>query len=209
MDWFAALDPTIAYLGLIIALWSVVTIVYTPGTIIGEVLSTVLTVATLVALVQQPTRWLAVVLVIVGVAGFLAMPFMSLRYARYADLGLVLQAVGGFLLFEGRSVSPLIIVLTILLAWVYHRYLLMPILRHHQTAAVGDEGQRLVGTRGRVTRAIDPLGTVYVGGEMWTARSTEAIPLDTDIVVLEKVGLELRVEKAKRDDPALHVAGKK
>jgi membrane-bound serine protease (ClpP class) len=200
-EWLATVDPNIVYLGLIVALWSVVTIVYSPGTIIGEIISAVLAVATLAMLVNMPTNWLAVVVVVIGVSGFLALPFMSIRFARFADFGLLLQIIGGLMLFrEGPQVSPLIVLATVLVAWMYHRFVLMPALRLHAKAADVDENTRIIGMRGRVTRAIDPVGTVYVNGESWTARSTEPLAPDTEVVVTRKVGLELIVEKAKRDE---------
>lgn len=201
MEWLAAVDPNIVYLGLIVALWSVVTIVYSPGTIIGEIISAVLTIATLAMLVNMPTNWLAVILVVIGVSGFLALPFVSIRFARFADLGLLLQIAGGLMLFrEGPQVSLVIVLATVLVAWVYHRFVLMPALRLHAKSESADEANRLVGMRGRVTRAIDPVGTVYVNGESWTARSPESLDVNTEIVVVRKAGLELFVEKAKREE---------
>ncbi|XWX03632.1 NfeD family protein [Aggregatilineales bacterium SYSU G02658] len=201
IEWLAAVDPNIVYLGLIVALWSVVTIVYSPGTIIGEIFSAVLTLAALVMLANMPTNWLAVILIVVGVSGFLALPFVSIRFARFADLGLLMQVAGGMMLFrEGPQVSPVIVLATVLVAWVYHRFVLMPALRLHAKTAKADEGHLLVGMRGRVTRAIDPIGTVYVNGESWTARSPEPLDVNTEVVVVRKAGLELFVEKAKREE---------
>lgn len=201
IEWLAAVDPNIVYLGLIVALWSVVTIVYSPGTIIGEIFSAVLTLAALVMLANMPTNWLAVILIVVGVSGFLALPFVSIRFARFADLGLLLQVAGGMMLFrEGPQVSPVIVLATVLVAWVYHRFVLMPALRLHAKTAKADEGHLLVGMRGRVTRALDPIGTVYVNGESWTARSPEPLDVNTEVVVVRKAGLELFVEKAKREE---------
>jgi membrane-bound serine protease (ClpP class) len=201
MEWLATVDPNIVYLGLIVALWSVVTIVYSPGTIIGEIVSAVLTIGTLALLVNMPTNWVAVILIMIGVSGFLAMPFMSIRFARFADFGLLLQIAGGLMLFrEGPQVSPVIVLATVLVAWVYHRFVLMPALRLHAKTANADESASLVGMRGRVTRAIDPVGTVYVNGESWTARSPESLDVNTEIVVVRKAGLELFVEKAKREE---------
>jgi membrane-bound serine protease (ClpP class) len=194
------LDPNIIYLGLIVSLWAILTIVYTPGTIIGELISGVFAIFTLIGLSQMPTNWVAVLVIVLGVSSFLALPFVSLKWARFADLGLILQLLGGFLLFNnGVAVSPATIIVTVLIAWAYHRLILLPALKHHHHLSTLPE-TTLVGKRGRVTRDIHSVGTVYVDGESWTARSAEHIKVDTEIVVTQKVGLELRVEKAKRDD---------
>ena len=47
---------------------------------------------------------------------------------------------------------------------------------------------------------IEDRGTVQVKGELWTARSKSRLESGTEIVVTEQDGLELRVEKAKRED---------
>jgi len=59
----------------------------------------------------------------------------------------------------------------------------------------------VIGLRGRVTKPLNPVGTVLVNSESWTARSTEMLPLDAEVIVTAKRGLELVVEKAKRDEP--------
>lgn len=194
-------DPNLVYLGLIVSLYAVVTIVYTPGTIIGEVLSAVLTIGTLAIMTQLPTNWGAVMLIIVGVSGFMAMPFIAPRYAAIADAGLILQIVGGLLLFhDGLAVAPLLIMTTVLIAWVYHRVVLLPVLRTHQNAQQPDEATRLIGMIGRVTRMINPTGNVSINGEVWSARSTDVLEIGTEVIVEQKLGLELRVSKAKRDN---------
>jgi membrane-bound serine protease (ClpP class) len=206
-DILSTVDPNLVYLGLLVSLWSVVTIVYTPGTIIGEILSAIFTLATLAVLVNMPTNWPAVLLIAMGVASFLAVPFLSLRWARFADLGLILQVIGGLLLFSNDAVvSPIIILATVMMAWAYHRLVLMPVLRRHIAAGSADEIVQLVGARGRVTTHLDPVGTIYVNGETWTARSSEPITEGTEVLVTDKVGLELRVEKAKRDEQATNAA---
>lgn len=60
-----------------------------------------------------------------------------------------------------------------------------------------DRANPLLGAEGRVTKAIDPVGTVIINGESWTARSSHPIPVDSLVEVVEQVGLELRV-RAKR-----------
>ena len=47
---------------------------------------------------------------------------------------------------------------------------------------------------------IEERGTVPVKGELWTARSQARLESGTEIVVTGQEGLELHVEKAKRED---------
>jgi membrane protein implicated in regulation of membrane protease activity len=96
-------------------------------------------------------------------------------------------------------VSPILIAVTILIAWAYHTYLLMPLL-DKQRPTDYDEATRIIGATGRVVKMLDPVGLVNVHGEVWSARSDDPLPPDTPIIVHAQRGLELQVGKAKRDE---------
>lgn len=193
-------DPSVVYLMLLAGLWMAVTVVYTPGTVIAEVVSGALLLVALLALTSMPTNWWALIVLVLGVSGFLALPFVSAKWANVADIGLVFQGIGGYFLFSTLSVSPLVILFTLLIGWGYHRLVLLPVLRHHRDLAQVNDKNALIGARGRVVKTLNPVGTVYVEGELWTARANETLETDYEIVVLSKQGLELRVEKAKHTE---------
>jgi membrane-bound ClpP family serine protease len=48
---------------------------------------------------------------------------------------------------------------------------------------------------GDVRTLLDPVGTVYVGGELWSAWADEMIPVGSEIRVKEREGLMLKVER--------------
>ncbi len=193
-------NPNLIYLLLIFGLWVGVTSAYIPGTGLPELGSLVLVGGSLFLLTQMPTNWLALVLMIIGVSGFFVLPFVRPERALWAELGLILQGVGALVLFDGMSVSPVLIVATIGLAWAYHHYILLPMMRSLREASFSEKDADLVGARGEITSLVDPRGTAYVRGENWTVRSTSRIEAGTPVVVMEQHGLELVVEKAKRDD---------
>lgn len=198
---FTTIDPNLLYLGLIAGLWLGVTVIYLPGTGILEIKAFVVLAACLFVLSQIPgTNWLAVLSLIIGVSAFVLLPFAPSGIRQFAEAGLILQAVGGFFLLSDRSVSPVVIGVTILLAWLYHRFVLLPMLRRQRTRTEYDEVNEVIGARGRVLKAIDPVGTVLVKGESWTARSRDYLTTDVEVIVIAKRGLELTVEKAKREE---------
>lgn len=194
----ATINPNLVYMALVLGLWVGITAIYIPGTIVVEAVAFILLGATLLVLSAMPTNWLAVVLLILGLTGFLTVPFLNPRWARAAELGLILQGIGGFFLFNGLSVSPILLVITLGLSLAYHRTILLPIMRHQQQKP--DDITNLVGAHGRVVKLIDPLGLVRVRGETWTARSSQQLEADTEIEVVAQNGLELIVEKAKHND---------
>lgn len=194
------IDPNILYIALILGLWIGVTAAYLPGTGIPEVLAVVLTIGSIIALTTVPTNWIALVVLMLGVAAFLILPFIGERYNKFADLGLILQAAGGYLLFPESHVSPILIGFSVLLALLYHRLVLVPFLRSQHKFTEFDETMEVIGVRGRVVSDLDPVGTIYVNKEMWRARSAEPLPRDAVVIVVAQDGLELIVEKAKHEE---------
>ncbi len=191
------LDPNLVYLLLLAGLWLSVIATHMPGTGIVEVLAVVGVGAGLVALVNMPTNWWALILLVIGVLGFLVMPLLSQRYAVLAVGGLALQAVGSYLLFDGVQVAVPVIAITILASLIYYRFALLKILDYHKAAPAMLEDQPLIGLQGYVQRALDPVGTVYVRGESWTARSEQALAPGTEVAVVDQEGLTLYVEAMK------------
>lgn len=206
------MDPNVVYLVLLFGLWVAVTAAYIPGTGAIEALAIVALVIALVILAGMPTNWGAVVLLVLGVLSFLLVPFLSARLAILAQGGLILQAIGGALLFNGLSVSWLIIAITIGIALLYHNFALLPLLRRvrQQKAVIDDNGQ-LIGMAGHVTSGFTPygggfVGTVNVRSEQWTANSNKPLSAGDEIVVLERDGLQLLVEGLKHKQAPIEEA---
>ncbi|MGB1288282.1 MAG: NfeD family protein [Aggregatilineales bacterium] len=193
-------DPNFLYLALLFGLWMGVTATHIPGTGLAELGAATLLIGSIMILTTVSTNWIAVVLMVAGIAGFLTIPFLNPKYSLLADMGLVLQAVGGFLLFNGMGVSPIIIAITIAAAWGYHHGILLPMLRTQQEQEAEDMGNDVLGEHGRVVKALDPIGTIYVNKELWRARSDEHLQPDMSVTVVGQQGLELIVEKAKREN---------
>lgn len=202
----ATLDPNLVYLALVLGLWVALTAAYIPGTGLAEVTAFVLLAGTVAVLASLPTNWVAVVILILGLSSFLMAPFVNERFGQFAEVGLIGQAIGGYWLFAGSDlvVSPLMIALTVVLAALYNRFILLPTMRSQHASNEYDEADRVIGIRGRVVKDLDPVGTVYVNKELWRARSDETLLKDVAVIVTGQDGLELFVEKAKREDTPLY-----
>ena len=197
---FSLADPNLIYLALLGGLWLGVTASYVPGTWIPEIVSVLLIAMSLFVLSSMATVWWAVALLSLGVSMFLLLPFFGERYGRFAELGLIGQVIGGLFLFREGNVSPILLVTTVLLAFLYHRFVLIPTLKNQRRFNEYDESNEVLGIRGRVIKDLNPVGTVYVDKELWRARSSESLDKDTPIMVVAQDGLELIVEKAKNED---------
>jgi membrane-bound ClpP family serine protease len=192
------IEPNTVYLLLLLGLWSGVTAAYLPGTGVIELASIGASLGAVFLLAQMPTNWLALLILIVGVAGFLVMPFLSRRFAVLAVGGLALQAIGSLFLFDGLVVSPALVAAVIAVSLLYHRFILLPVLRNQHAHPEWDESETLIGATGRVVRPLNPVGTVQAAGELWTARGDQALEAGDEVVVLRRDGLVLTVESMKR-----------
>jgi len=193
-------DPNVVYLLLMAGLWVSATGTYIPGTGVAEIAGAGLILGTVYLMSLLATNWVALIALVVGAALFFLLPLMKSDWAVFAKAGLALQALASFFLFSGAAVSPLLIALAVLLAWFYHRNILQSILKQQRELSSTQKDEFLVGERGRVMASIDERGTVQVNGELWTARSRSRLESGTEIMVTRQDGLELHVEKAKRDE---------
>jgi membrane-bound serine protease (ClpP class) len=191
-------DANVVYLALIAALWLGVTATYVPGTGLLEALSAAIAIGVVLMLGNMPTNWGAVIIMIVGVLSFIVMPFLNRQWTALAIGGLILQAIGSLFMFNGLQVSPVIITLILVLSLAYHRYVLIPVLEKSRLQPLVDDDTSLIGARGRVVSAIDPVGTVNVRGELWTANSDQPLQSGEEVVVVERDGLNIFVEGVKQ-----------
>jgi membrane-bound serine protease (ClpP class) len=191
------IDPNMIYLALIFGLWLGVTATYVPGTGILEVVAAVMMIGAVWLLGNMPTNWGAVILLVVGALTFIVIPFLKQQLVPLAIGGLILQAVGSLFMFNGPQVSPMIIALIVVLSLLYHRYVLIPVLEKARLQPAADDNGALIGTRGRVVRALNPTGTVNVRGELWTATSDRPLQPGDEVVVVERDGLNIVVEGVK------------
>jgi len=191
------IDPNVLYLIVLFGLWFAAAAIYLPGTGLLEIVAGAVVIVGIYGLAQMPTNWFAVMVLVVGVMTFLILPFIQRRYAPLAVGGLVLQVIGAWFLFNGPQVSLLLIIVTVGIQFLYHFFVLTPMLRKVHPESAADEDATLIGSRGRVLKTLDPVGTVQAGGEVWTATSDRTLQAGTEIVVVEREGLQLYVEAVK------------
>ena len=131
---FALLDPNLIYLALVAGLWIGVTALYVPGTLLPEITSLGLLVGSLIILGSiATTSWWAVALLFLGASLFLLLPFFGEKYGRFAEIGLIGQAIGGWFLFQDQTISPFVIAITVILSLLYNRFVLIPTMRNQKT----------------------------------------------------------------------------
>ncbi len=191
------IDPNLVYILLFIGLWGSVTAVKIPGTGIPEVIAALGLIGSVILMSALATNWVAALLVVVGLLAFIVLPFINERLRLLAIGGLVLQAAGSVLLFSDRPVSLIVIVTTMAIQLGYYYLVLLPILERVHSEEVYDRDSHLIGSTGKVVKALDPVGTVNIGAELWTATSERPLQAGDEVVVIEREGLKLVVEGVK------------
>ncbi len=190
------LFPDLVYLVLVGGLWLAALAMVAPGTGIPEVSAFVaLALAGLGMLVIPINGWAIAVLVLGAVLFGLSL-WRRHEWAWLAGSAVALS-LGSAFLFRvedgGPAVHPVLAgvvsVLTLGYFWVAIRKALAA-ARARPTI----DPSSVLGQIGDIRTPLDPMGSVYVGGELWTARSDRPIPVGTRVRVCERDGLILTVE---------------
>lgn len=193
------LDPNIAYLillgGILLGLMAIVT----PGTGLFEVGGFFCLVLAGYAVYNLSFNWWALLLIVLS---FIPFVYASQKPGREIHLGLaiLLLLVGSVFLFAVDGWRPAVHPLVAFLASGSLAVFLWIIVRKSvQAASVrpAHDLDALVGRVGEARTSIKDDGSVYVGGEMWTARSDGEIPSGSRIRVVRREGFVLIVEKEK------------
>ncbi len=197
------LDPNVAYLILVGGFLLAGLALLAPGTGVLEISALLAIVLAGYAVYNIPINTWALVLLILGVFPFL----IALRRSRrwiYLVISLAALVIGSAFLFRSDvwwrpAVNPLVALVVSALSagfiWIASTRILEASQRNPSLM------RDLVGMEGEAKTPVYTEGTVYVGGENWSAHSAYPIPAEARIKVLRKDGLMLEVEQVDGSKP--------
>jgi membrane-bound ClpP family serine protease len=190
------LDPNVAYLMLVVGFVLGVLALFTPGTGILEIGALFAIFLAGYAVYNLPINVWALIVLLVGVIPFIlaVRKFKQWYWLIPAIISMVVGSVFTFRLESGGlAIHPVLAVvvsiIAVVLMWFIGRKSLDAMLMQPSQ----DLG-KLIGLVGEAKTDIAHDGTVYVGGEDWSARSTKLIPVGSQVKVLNREGLVLIVE---------------
>ncbi len=189
--------PTIIALLLTIAVIGIYVEFTHPGLVLPGVVGAVALLVFLYGSHVLPVRYFAAALVAVGVVAFI-LEIKVVSYGMLSLAGALAIGAGLFLLFP-RDVPGLalplatLVPLALFLVAVVGGVTWLVARTARLAPTTGKEG--LVGEEGHATSALDPEGTVFVHGEVWSARARESIPPGARVRVTGTEGLLLHVER--------------
>lgn len=192
-------DPNIAFLLLVVGLWSAVFAIFVPGTGLPEASAVVCLALASVGLLGLPVNLFGLGLIALA----MAMYIVELKINSHGVLllaGALVMGVGALFLFRvGDPSSARISWVTVLgvpvISALVFGFFISKGLAALRAPAFQDLN-RLIGARGVTRTTVAREGMVYVGGEDWSATAEAPIPPNTDVVVMERRGLTLKVAVA-------------
>ena len=200
--WSVLTNPNVVYLLLIVGLWAAAAAVYVPGTGLLEGAAVICLVLAVVGLTQLPTR--AVGLLMIIVSGVLFLVDLKVQSVAITVGGVASLVLGSVFLFRPAQdapaaatdrLSPWLIALVALGSLVFFTGAVAAVFRAQRLQAKVDAGA-VVGHIGVVAAPVDPVGTVQVQSELWTAVSETPLGEGEEVRVVALEGLKLRVVRA-------------
>ena len=196
------LNPNIAYLLLVAAIFFVLVAIVAPGTCLPEVIAVFSMVLAGYAIYHLSVNWWALALMFLSLVPFLlAVRGGTHSLARreiWLAISIVGLTVGSVFFFPAQnglnSVHPAVALTTSALLAVLVWFSVRKIMQVAQERPVQDISI-LIGQPGEAKTQIGSSGSVHVAGELWSARSEKLIPVGVPIKVVGREGFILIVEK--------------
>jgi membrane-bound ClpP family serine protease len=191
------LNPNVAYLillgGILLGLMAIIV----PGTGILEIGALFCLALTGYAVFNLSFNWWALLILVLSIFPFLY-SIQKPKREIYLGLSIVLFVIGSLFLFAGEGWRPAVNPFLALITSVVLAVFLWVVARKSVQAAEAPpvhDLEALPGLIGEAKTRVHKEGSVYVSGEMWSARSDKAIAAGSPIRVIRREGFILVVEK--------------
>lgn len=191
------LNPNLAYVTLVLGFILIINAILTPGTGVSEIGALTLLILAGWEIVNLPINAWALAVLLLAVIFFL-LAFRQANPRLFLGLSIVALVIGSTFLFREESwsqpaVNPILALVASTLSsgfiWIAAQ---KAIEARRLSPSHGLE--ILIGAIGEAKTDIHQEGSVQVAGELWSARSAEAIPAGSQIRVVGREGFILEVE---------------
>lgn len=193
-------NPNIAYLILVMAGLLAIIAVLTPGTGVVEITALILALVSAYIIITVPINYWALALLLFGVVPFLIAVRRS-KQLRYLVVAIGAFVIGSAFLFDspeaGPAVNPILALIVSGISGVFIWVLATKSLEAIEADTTHNLSD-VVGMTGEAKTDIHQEGSVYLAGEMWTARSPDPIPQGTRVKVVAMDGFMLDVEPVEQ-----------
>ena len=198
--WQLLINPNVAYLLLIIGLWSAITAFIMPGTGLPEAIAAVSLVLAITGLAQLQVNLIGAVMIALAFVLFV-LEFKVMSPGALTAGGVESFALGSIFLVRPTETQPglslWVVGLATLATLGFFGVAMRAAIRTYRLPVFSSPQRRLIGARGVVKQSLAPVGTVQVKSELWSAVADEPLEAGEHVVVTAIEGLKLRVARAK------------
>lgn len=197
---FALTDPNIAYLLLSIAMLAIFLELSNPGAIFPGIVGGICLLLALFGLGMLPVNIAGLLLILLGFALLVAEVWVT-SHGLLAIGGILSLTFGSLILMSSASpdlqISRGLIAGVVGVITLFFLFIVGAVVSSRR-GRIATGAAALIGTRGVVRSALAPAGTIFVHGELWSAR-TEGEPIQEGeyVRVMAIEGLKLLVDKAE------------
>lgn len=191
------LEPNIAYLillgGILLGLMAIVT----PGTGLFELGSFFCLALAGYAVYNLSFNWWAIILLALSIVPFIY-AIQKPKRELYLGISILLLVTGSVFLFAVNGWQPAVNPFVALVSsGLMAAFLWLAVRKTVQAASArpSHDLEALIGVIGESRSEVHDDGSVYVSGEMWSAKSDKPIPASSSIRVVRREGFVLVVEK--------------
>lgn len=193
-------NPDVAYVLLILGLFSAVLAFAVPGTVFAEVAAGICLLLAIIGLSQMRVDLAGLTLILLGVGLFII--DLKFQSGAVAAGGALVLGIGSLFLFEVSATQPavslwLILIVTIgsLAFFGFGINRAMKAMRMRPKVAM----KNIIGSKGVVRAELTVTngftGIALIDSELWTVTASESLPMGTPVVVDQAEGLVLHVHK--------------
>lgn len=191
------LDPTLAYLFLVIGALGIIFELSNPGAIIPGVFGTILILLAFYAFSVFPINLTGILFIFLGLLLFILDILVTPGIGILTAGGAVALFFGSLMLFDvqGGITLPLnIIITTVICVTVFFAFAIGMALRAMKKKVVTGK-ESLIGQTGIAKEDLDPEGFIIVEGELWWSKAENPVKKGEKVVVSQKEGQTLIVKK--------------
>jgi len=194
------LDPNIAYLLFTLGFLGLIFEVTHPGFGFPGIAGIICIILALYAFSVLPVNYAGIALIILGITFFLVEAFTP-TFGLFTLGGAMCFILGSIMLFDRYDITKIswqfIMPTTITLSIISLFFLSKIAQTYRRRSVTGEKG--LTGEVGVARTDILKKGKVFIHGELWNARSQEAIKKGEEVVVEKVKGLILTVKKKEEE----------
>ena len=195
------LNPNVVYLLFLLGLLALAYELANPGIGIGAIAGFIALALAVYALYILPVNYAGIIVILLGIA-LLAADLFFPSHGLLSAGGVICLIIGSFLMFESSAeflkVSiALNITVAVLTALFFFFVVRAAVAARRLPVKSGRDA--IIGEVGYTRTSLDPMGQVFVHGEIWSAETVEdkAIAQDEEIEVVAINGLMLKVRRTK------------